>query len=224
MSKFEIRKPKFETNSKAEMSQSRNAPVSVSPFASFFDRICFAFRISCFGFLLLAGCHQAHVSQPMSQDLMASDPDGQISFWHALTEAPICSNDAAFHGLLLYFDGKDDSTDYAGRVAELKSRKMLAEGFNQPADVAVQRGTIAVALCRALQIKGGVSMQLLGPMDRYATRELEFMGLYPPGSPQQTFSGNEYVGIIGRIEDFQRGDADNKVVAKMQEQDLSQTK
>ena len=57
-----------------------------------------------------------------------------------------------------------------------------------------------------LQIKGGVVMRLSGGGNpRYATRELEFEGLYPASSPQQTFSGSEFVGIIGRVEDWQRG-------------------
>jgi hypothetical protein len=146
---------------------------------------------------------------------MASDADSQIEFWHALTEQPICSNDAAFHGLLLYLENKDDSTDYVGRVATLKSRGMLPSGFNQPADAAIQRGTLAVALCRALQIKGGVTMRVLGPSERYALRELQFLGLYPPGSQQQTFSGNEYVGIIGRIEDYQRGNPADKPASEL---------
>ena len=58
-------------------------------------------------------------------------------------------------------------------------------------------------------------MLLTGVTERYATRELQFMGLYPPGSPQQTFSGTEYVGIIGRIEDFQRGDSSIKPASEM---------
>jgi hypothetical protein len=217
--KFEIRKTKFETNSKSEGKQIRNERASISAFSSFRFLICFVFRISCFGFAVLAGCHQAHVTQPMSKDLLASDPDSQINFWHTLTDAPICSNDAAFHGLLLYFDSTDDCADYAARVQLLKSRGMLAQGFNEPADAAVRRGTIAVALCKALEIKGGVTMRLLGPSDRYAARELQFMGLYPAGSPQQTFTGNEYVGIIGRIEDYQRGDSSNKPASKMQDHD-----
>src|SRR3954466_3892912 len=110
------------------------------------------------GAISLLGCHQAHVAQPISKDLLASDPDAQINFWHALTDQPICSNDAAFHGLLLYFDNKDDCADYAARVALLKSRGMVLPNFNQPSDAAIQRGTLAVALCRALQIKGGMTM------------------------------------------------------------------
>src|SRR4051812_2029438 len=125
--------------------------------------------------LLLAGCHQAHVQQLLPKDVMASDADAQIEFWHRLTEEPVCSNDAAFHGLLLYLDNQDNTTDYASRVALLKSRGLLQSGFNQPADAGIQRGTLAVALCRALQIKGGVTMRVLGASDRYALRELQFM-------------------------------------------------
>jgi hypothetical protein len=50
-------------------------------------------------------------------------------------------------------------------------------------------------------------MMTLSPnCSRYATRELVYLELYPPSTPNQTFSGAEYVGIIGRIEDYQRGD------------------
>ena len=31
-----------------------------------------------------------------------------------------------------------------------------------------------------------------------------FLGIYPPSSPNQTFSGTEYLGIIGKAEDYQR--------------------
>jgi hypothetical protein len=47
-------------------------------------------------------------------------------------------------------------------------------------------------------------MRLFGPHDRYAVRELQYAGVYPPSSPQQTFSGQEFLGIIGRAEDYQR--------------------
>jgi hypothetical protein len=90
---------------------------------------------------------------------------------------------------------------------------MIPADFNEPADAAVQRGTVAVAMCQTLGIKGGLTMRVLDPVfgtiPRYAVRELQFKGLMPPGSPQQTFSGNEFVGMIGRMEDYQRGDSAN---------------
>jgi hypothetical protein len=50
---------------------------------------------------------------------------------------------------------------------------------------------------------------------RYATRELMYLDLYPPSSPQQTFSGTEFLGIIGRIEDYQRGNATDLPAAQL---------
>src|SRR4051794_24032642 len=98
------------------------------------------------GSTFLNGCHQAHAVNPLPASVMASDPDSQIEFWHDLTDQRVCSNDAAFHGLLLYLDNKDDAADYTGRVAIQKSRGMLPSSFNQPADSAIQRGVLAVAL------------------------------------------------------------------------------
>lgn len=156
-------------------------------------------------YCLLPGCKSAKVAEPLTAKLAADDPDTQMEFWHSLGSQSLTSNDEAFHGLLLYLDNADPAKDYAGRVQSLKDRGLLDKSFNQPADQAVQRGTLAVALCRALKIKGGVFQRLTHDHPRYAVRELMFLDLYPPSSPQQTFSGTEFLGIIGRIEDYQRG-------------------
>src|SRR5207237_1202942 len=137
---------------------------------------------------LASGCQTARVERPLTRELGGNDPNQQLEFWHRLAEQSVTSNDDAFHGLLLFLDGDDPAADYAGRVRTLQSRGLLPS-FNQPAEQAVQRGTLAVALVKALDIKGGVMLRLLGPTPRYAVRELVFMELYPPSSPSQTFSG-----------------------------------
>lgn len=158
----------------------------------------------------LTGCHGPKVATPLTAELGKDDPDTQMEFWHRLGERPMTSNDDAFHGLLLYLDGKDPSPDYAARVKTLKDRNILPEYFNRPADEAITRGNLAMALMKVARIRGGVMANLLGPTPRYATRELVYNGLYPPSSPNQTFTGSEYVGIIGRLEDYQRGDPAEK--------------
>jgi hypothetical protein len=155
--------------------------------------------------LALAGCQNAKIAEPLTQKLAGNDTDAQMEFWHTLASRPLCSNDEAFHGLLLFLDQSDPANDYPGRVDALKSRGLVNKGFSQPADQAVQRGTLATALVRALKIKGGVFQRLTRDHERYAVRELMYMDLYPPSSPHQTFSGAEFLGIIGRIEDYQRG-------------------
>jgi hypothetical protein len=140
----------------------------------------------------------------MGPAVAGNDPGAQMEFWHTLPQRRVASNDEAFHALLLFVDGSDPATDYAGRVEMLKQRKMLPQGFNGTSEVAVKRGTVAVAIAKALEIKGGLSMRLFGPTPRYAVRELQYMNLFPQSSPQQTFSGQELLGIIGRAEDYQR--------------------
>lgn len=164
----------------------------------------------------LTGCHGPKVAKPLTQELgNKDDADNQMEFWHRLGERPMTSNDDAFHGLLLYMDGKDASADYDARVRELKSRKILPSRFDRPADEAVTRGNLAMALIKVTQIRGGVMLMLTGPTPRYATRELVYNGLYPPSSPNQTFTGSEYVGIIGRLEDYQRGNPADKPAASL---------
>ena len=65
-------------------------------------------------------------------------------------ERKAVSNDEAFHALLLFVDGEDAAADYDGRVRALKDRRMLPGGFDGAADAPVRRGTLAVALARAL--------------------------------------------------------------------------
>jgi hypothetical protein len=152
------------------------------------------------------GCQpKTHVPESLTQKLGGVEVDDQMEFWHQLADKRMTSNDDAFRGLLLYMDGKDQAKSYEDRIANLRSRKMLPKGFDEPADLAVSRGTLAVAISRLISLKGGVTMRLLGPSPRYAVRELMFVGVYPTSSPNQTFSGAEYVGIIGRVEDYQRG-------------------
>jgi hypothetical protein len=150
------------------------------------------------------GCQTAHVSESVATRYSGTDDDAQLNFWHELATRPVTSNDDAFHGLLLDFDGSDKSATYADRVATLKSRGMLADSFDQPADEAIQRGVLAVALVKGLGIKGGWVMHVFGNSPRYAVREMIYDDLFPPSSPQQTFSGTEFVGIIGKIDDYEQ--------------------
>ena len=151
------------------------------------------------------GCTATKPSaQALAPELSGSDPSAQMDFWHVLPQRRVTSNDEAFHALLLFAEGQDPAADYDGRVQALKSRNMLPDGFDASAAAPVNRGTFAVAVAEVLDIKGGVTMRLLGPRPRYALRELQYMGLFPPSSPNQVLTGPECLGIIGRAEDYQR--------------------
>jgi hypothetical protein len=159
------------------------------------------------GFLLAGlcgGCQTAHIKTPVIAKYGGNDPDSQLDFWHELAKRHLTSNDDAFHAILLYADGRDDAGSYDKRVAILKERGLLYKQFSHTADDAIRRGDLAVIICNELDIKGGWMMHVFGPVPRYAVRELVYDDIYPPSSPQQTFSGTEFVGVIGKMDDYQQ--------------------
>ena len=170
--------------------------------------------ISLAAVLSLAACNGPQAGKSLVGTLPKDGPDSQLEFWHELNQRPMTTHNDAFHGLLLYLDGKDPSPDYAARVKALKARDILPNGFDRPADEAITRGTLAIAISRMIHLKGGVMYTLI-PNGRYATRELQYAGLYPLSTRNQIFSGSEYVGIIGRLEDYQRGNAADRPASEM---------
>ena len=160
--------------------------------------------VAIIAFVFLWGCHSATVQTPVTAKYVANDPDSQMNFWHELEGRAVTSNDDAFHGLLLYADNHDDAKNYDQRVTALKSRGLLPESFSEPANTSIKRGVLAVAIVKITGIKGGWVMHVFGPTQRYAVKELVYEGIYPSSSPQQTFSGAEFVGIIGKLEDYQQ--------------------
>src|SRR4051812_46603009 len=107
---------------------------------------------------VLSGCQSAHVAKPAVAEFGGSAPDAQMEFWHTLALRSLTSNDDALHGMLLYLDEKDDCATYADRMTVLKQRGLLPAGFNEPAEEAVRRGTVAVMFAKILKLRGGLAM------------------------------------------------------------------
>src|SRR4051794_23130143 len=132
------------------------------------------------------GCHTTVAPQSTLPRLAGNDPEKQLDYWHEIANKNLISNDEAFHGILLYLDGKDDATTYEQRVATLKSRGYLPPSFDQGEIRAVERGTVAVPIAKSLNLKGGLTMRLVGGMSpRYATRELIYRDIYPTSGVEQ---------------------------------------
>src|SRR4051794_32058631 len=159
--------------------------------------------------LCVAGCATPRAGTPLTQGVAGNDMRSRLNYQRQITDRRICSNDDAFH-LLIQFanDGNvDPCADYTQRLQWLNDRRMLPASFDRPADEAITRGTLAVAIARMLNIRGGILMHALPQSERYATRELVYRGIYPPdSSPNQIYSGIEVVGILAKMEDFQVGD------------------
>ncbi|MFN4241681.1 MAG: hypothetical protein ACK4PI_00430 [Tepidisphaerales bacterium] len=127
------------------------------------------------------------------------------AFWFDLAASARVTNDQATRAILLHLDDPAALSDYATRVARLKERRMLPRDFNAPPQATARRGDVAVAVCRILGLRGGLTFRLLPDNPRYAVRTLTFEGIYPDSSPQQGFTGSAFVGVIGAVDDRRRG-------------------
>jgi hypothetical protein len=158
--------------------------------------------------LCAAGCERTMVAQPLDPAVMAGTPDAAMEFWHSLPGRSAVTNSEGLHGVLLLADGTDTSEGYDARVATLKQRGWLESGFDEPENMAMQRGTLAKALVHMMDVRGGVMMHLTGRSPRYAARELAYMGvIQPETTSNQVMSGLDYLAVISKSQDYMTTEA-----------------
>ena len=58
-------------------------------------------------------------------------------------------------------------------------------------------------VCQALGIKGGLSMRMFGPSERYCYKEAVFLKLVPAGNQRRLISGAELLAVFDRCSRYQ---------------------
>lgn len=164
--------------------------------------------------LALAACERSRVEDSAVDRFPASKDE--LEFLDALDKQMVVTNDDALHGLIAFADGTDLSAGYEGRVEVAKKKRWIPDSWSRPADESAQVGWMAVAGCRILNVKGGLTMRLTGPTPRYATKELVFMDVLPLRTENQSLSGREFVDYLNRLNRFQR---DGKALALAERQE-----
>ncbi len=72
----------------------------------------------------------------------------------------------------------------------------------------LRKGQVAYMLCKALNIKGGLWLRLLGLKQRYALRELVYEGIMFPGNIHDFMSGRELMITLTQTADYLTGTDD----------------
>lgn len=154
--------------------------------------------------LAVTGCVSMPPAAVVNTEPQVRD-GGDVEFYDRLDDVRVVSTADAVRAMNLYAArGGGVSADYAQQVIDLKSRDLLASDFDFPAERAMDRGTLARFIATALDLPKGLTASVVGFNGRYALRELEFRGLIPPSSPNQTLSGPELIGILARAETFEK--------------------
>lgn len=151
------------------------------------------------GLIVLNGCQRSTLTQSSVDRFPAQT--AELDYWQQLEDQRVLTNNDALHGLLMLADGKDPSAGYEQRVAAARDRGWLKSQTDPPANESATVGMVAVAVCDILDIKGGVTMWLLGPTPRYCARELAYMRIMPLRSENQAFSGLEFLDLAAKVEE-----------------------
>lgn len=156
-------------------------------------------RLTCVAYVMALSACQPYMLKSSAVDKFAA-PQQEIEFLDALEDMSAVTNNDALHGLLIIEDGKDLSNDYQERVAQGIRRKWLSSSFDLPANAAAHIGWMAGTGCRIMKIRGGLTMMIFGPVDRYAVKELIYMEILPLRTDNQSLTGGEFIDYLNRLE------------------------
>jgi hypothetical protein len=154
---------------------------------------------------ILGGCGLSDRTTIESPAAMQFPTDADsLDFWDTLETQPVTTNDDALHGLLLFVQYQPPANSWDERIAAAHALGWV-EPHKKPLEPleSAQMGFIAVCVCHAIDVQGGLSMRLWGRVPRYCTRELVHMGLIPGITEHEALSGAEFIAVLGLAEQHQ---------------------
>ena len=130
-----------------------------------------------------------------------------MDFWDAVAKVNAVSNHDALHALLLTFE-VETGTHYLARVEAAKSRGWIGRKEELPERETARVGWVAKVVCIETKIKGGATMRVFGPSERYAVHELNHRRWLADMTAQQSITGMQLIALLGEAEDHLTGAPD----------------
>jgi hypothetical protein len=146
----------------------------------------------------------APAAKPGAAAASAAAPASDAQFFGELGYKDYASAaDTARALTILLSEGKENQADFQACKAYLHGKSLTDSWLDKAqADDAVEKSQLAVLVCRALGIKGGLWMQLFGCQPRLALRECAYLELMESGAEYCRVTGGELVGVIDRCDRF----------------------
>lgn len=103
--------------------------------------------------------------------------------------------------------------DFEALQKEAVERGLVDPSWGLGEAAAVDKGTVAYVLVKALGIQGGATMRVFGATRRYAFRECVYQKLIAGGTPGEFMSGRELLDVLSAAESYKQAgnlDAERK--------------
>ena len=121
-------------------------------------------------------------------------------FFMSLSYKRVAMVDDGYRAVAILARGKDDLKEPGKCRDFLLERKIALQKWGLAPDEPLTKGKLAYMVCQALGIKGGVTMRLFGPSQRYCLFECEYLELMTGGAPYEHVTGGELVSTIDRAD------------------------
>jgi len=160
--------------------------------------------------LLAAACARTTLQSSVADTHGGAKPTEELDFWDGIAVQRAVSNRDAIHALLLSYgsQAKGAGSDWDTELKAAQQRGWVAADADPKPNETARVGMIARIVCMEAKIKGGATMQLLGPSERYAVKELNYMGWLPDMSSGQSMSGGQMLAVLSRAEEHASGRKD----------------
>ncbi len=133
----------------------------------------------------------------------ATDIFADNAYYRMLAAKPNATFEDAvrvFHELVTGQPVAEDAT-FESLAAALVERKIIRSDWTD-ANAKLTRGRAAYMICRACDIKGGLTMRIFGPSERYCFRECVYLGVWPGGNQRDLMTGGELMGVLKWTADY----------------------
>lgn len=160
--------------------------------------------------LLAAACARTTLQSSVADTHGGTKPTEEMDFWDGLAVQRAVSNRDAIHALLLSYGGKATgaAADWATELKAAQQRGWVEADADPNPNETARVGMVARAVCLQANIKGGATMRVLGTSERYAVKELNYLGWLPDMSPGQALSGAQLLAVLSRAEEHIAGRKD----------------
>jgi hypothetical protein len=160
--------------------------------------------------LLAAACSRTTLQSSVADVHGGTKPTEEMDFWDGIAVTPAVSNRDAIHALMLSFvpKARGERSDWETELKGAEQRGWIsADDATKPNETA-RVGMIARVVCKETDIRGGATMRVFGPVERYALKELNHMGWLPEMTSSQSISGAQLIALLSKAEDRRRGRED----------------
>ena len=124
-------------------------------------------------------------------------------FYRILATKPNATFEDAVHAFYnLALNTEAGKTSFVEQAQALIDMKIIRSKWTGKRKARLTRGRVAYMICRTCGIRGGLTMTIFGPSERYAFRECRYLRVWTGGSQRDYLTGGELLGVLKWAADY----------------------